>query len=837
MPASVGTGRVGSGGFRMSRRLLIKVVACVALLIALLLTGATVRGIVGAAGQQTACPTNTACTPIKHVIIIDRENRSFDSMFGTFPGVDGATTYQASDGHTHTLTHQPDHLIFDLGHAPIDSRTAWNNGKMNQFDKVQNAVQDGQDMADSQLYQSDIPNYWSYAKNFTIADKFFSNILGPSFPNHLYSIGVDAGNTDANPSTLTWGCDAPAGTTVEQRLPDGTINQVPPCFDFKTIADTLDQYNVSWKHYGPLPGQSGYVWSAFSAIRHIRFGPDWSKNMVNQNQFVKDVKAPNFPAVSWLISGWGSSDHPPASICYGENWTVSQINALMSGPHWNDSAIILTWDDFGGFYDHVTPPKGPNSQIMYGFRVPTILISPYARRGFVDSSFYTFSSMLKFIENSFGLPPLSSLDGNSNGLSNAFDFGQKPLAPLVLPQRTCALKGGSTVRSIPPATIQSISTATGELNLGVTLRSGGAVTFVVDPKANLWTTYSQPIRVSDLAVGDSIQVTGEPDPSGVNMYRITSVKDNDLAVYSYDASITSVEAGQRRITLRPTNGSPSVTVSVPTDATVLGADRTPVLLANLPIGMHYSVTGIYNQRTKTMVRVQSVAPYGTQVSTPRPSATPTSTPTSTPLVPTATTTATSPVPASPTATPGLQVAVTVATRRVTLGGWQSVRVQSPSGGRVTITVRYPNGTRIVLKPRAIGGRAVARFAVPLDVYRAGRQTTIDVRVRWGNESSLVRRRFALSLPKLALRLSPATVAHGKLETAVVASAPWRNVSLRVRYPSKRTYQARGRTGASGAVRFTFRVPAAAHGKGQTATVWARTATGPPRTVRQTFKVR
>ena len=195
---------------------------------------------------------------------------------------------------------------------------------------------------------------------------------------------------------------------------------------------------MSWKYYAPGQGQSGYIFSSYDAIRHVRLTSAWSQHVVNYSQFAKDAGSGNLPTVSWLVEPGAVSDHPPASICAGENWTMQQINAVMSSPtEWAHTAIILTWDDFGGFYDHVAPPAGPNPQIEYGFRVPAIIISPYARAGFVDHTMYSFPSLLKFVEATLGSPPLTNLDGQANNLFHAFDFSQQPLPPLMLQPRTC----------------------------------------------------------------------------------------------------------------------------------------------------------------------------------------------------------------------------------------------------------------------------------------------------------------------------------------------------------------------------------------------------------------
>lgn len=401
-------------------------------------------------GGPSATPTpSTGITPIpsttpivsgkiQHIIIMDKENRTFDNYFGTFPGANGATTYTDANGQSHPLNHQPNVLANDIKHDPTSAHLAYDNGKMDKFAQISGAIQNGVDMADSQFLESDIPNYWKYARTFSLNDNFFSTILGPSFANHFFSIAGENADVDANPVGSTWGCDATATTTVEQRHADGTITKVYPCFDFKTIGDELTASNISWKYYAPDPGTSGYIWSQYNAIKHVRQTSAWQQHVVNYNQFAQDATSGNLPPVSWLVEPSNVSDHPPASTCVSENWTVQQINAVMQNSKlWGNTVIILTWDDFGGFYDHVAPPKGPNGQIMYGFRVPAIIISPFAKHAFIDHTMYSFPSMLKLIETTFNLPQLTTLDGQSNGLTNSLDTSQQPLPPLVLAARTC----------------------------------------------------------------------------------------------------------------------------------------------------------------------------------------------------------------------------------------------------------------------------------------------------------------------------------------------------------------------------------------------------------------
>ncbi len=374
---------------------------------------------------------------IQHVVFIIKENRSFDEYFGTFPGANGATMGQLSTGQLVPLGHTPDMTPADIGHRYFDAHAAENNGLMNGFDTEYGGNIVGENLALTQMTQADIPNYFAYASNFTLADNTFGAINAPSLPSHLYTIGAQSGGIFGNPQvgSNAWGCDSTANTTVLQMNPEGIINEVFPCIDFQTLADELDSAGISWAGYGPIQGESGFLWNTFDAIKHIRYGPLWA-NVVSDTTFITDVQNGTLPAVSWLVTGQ-DNEHPPGSTCLGENWTVEQLNALMASPYWSSTAIFLIWDEWGGFYDHVRPPIVDNLGLSP--RVPMIVISPYAKPGYIDSTQYEPSSVLAFIETLFGLPPLTERDANANNITNSFNFSQTPLAPLTLTPRNCPL--------------------------------------------------------------------------------------------------------------------------------------------------------------------------------------------------------------------------------------------------------------------------------------------------------------------------------------------------------------------------------------------------------------
>jgi phospholipase C len=478
-------------------------------------------------------PPQSGINLIQHVVFIIKENRSFDSYFGTFPGVNGATTGQISTGQTIPLLREPDALPRDIGHDWISAHLALNGGAMNDFDLITgdgaNGNLDGDYLSYTQFLQSDIPNYWSYATNFVLADNMYSSLTGPSFPNHLYTIAAQSAGAVNNPAAglgPAWGCDSPANFMVEVLNPDGLVTYQPPCFDVMTLADSLNAAGVSWGYYGPPEGDPGYVWVAMDAINHIRNSSLWTTNVFSDSSFKAAAQAGKLPAVSWLVTG-PSSEHPPDSACVGENWTVTQINAIMSGPEWNSTAIFLTWDDFGGFYDHVPPP--PDDIYGLGMRVPLIVISPYAKSAYLSHTQYELSSVLKFIEEVFGLPALTARDAAANDTTDSFDFTQTARKPVLLNTRTCPSAGWAETRQLnfnSPAVGQTTAVQS------FTVKATSAVPLVISTVGISGTNSSSFAETDNckgatLTLGQSctVNATFTPAAAGVSTATI-SVTDN-----------------------------------------------------------------------------------------------------------------------------------------------------------------------------------------------------------------------------------------------------------------------------------------------------------------------
>jgi phospholipase C len=389
--------------------------------------------------------------PIRHVIIVIKENHTFDNYFGTFPNAEGTTTCEYSDGGTFTCPHAPNSTPRDLNHGHASALTDWNNGLMNGFDLVANTSVNGDNLAYAQYLETDIPNYWSYARAYTLGDHFFAGYLGESFPGHLIVLAAQAGWSlgDPNQNLIYWGCDSPASTTMPVQAQSTCVtSQLFPCFDIKSVPDVLPA-GVRWKFYGSNYPLFPEIWSMFDAVQSIRNGPGWA-NVVPYTEFDTDVQGGTLPEVSWLVDQDLADEHPGiGGVCEGENWTVQKLNLIMQSPLWSQTAIIFTMDDFGGWYDHVPPPTqyGCNPQQPYGlgFRLPLIIISPYARPSFIFKEVAEHASIPRFIEKVFGsTTALSDLDpaardGQANDLMGAFDFTQTPLPPLILNQRVCPL--------------------------------------------------------------------------------------------------------------------------------------------------------------------------------------------------------------------------------------------------------------------------------------------------------------------------------------------------------------------------------------------------------------
>jgi phospholipase C len=380
---------------------------------------------------------------IKHIVVLIQENRSFDNLFAQFPGADGATQGTMHDGTIVPLV--PKNLAaFDIDHSYKPAfLTDYDHGKMDGFDL---AIYGGSThKAGKYPYQyvdpKQIKPYWDLAQQYVLADHTFPTQASGSFTAHLDLIaGTTQVNADASvvdypwnsQNIQSWGCDDAPGSVTSLLTFKKTYfkNKGPfPCFTFKTLRDVLDAKGVSWKYYVPVFGvDGGQLWNAFDAISAVRRGPEWSKNVaMPETKIFDDISNKTLPAVSWVVPDSNNSDHGYGSHIGrddGPDWIAQVVNAIGTSQYWSSSAIVVLWDDWGGFYDHVPPP-----QIDYeglGIRVPMIVVSPYAKQGYVSHTQYEFGSILKFIEYTFNLQSLGTTDVRAHPISDVFNFNLPP---------------------------------------------------------------------------------------------------------------------------------------------------------------------------------------------------------------------------------------------------------------------------------------------------------------------------------------------------------------------------------------------------------------------------
>jgi phospholipase C len=391
------------------------------------------EGSIQTSGTQNAVLTPTTSTnPIKHIVIIVQENRSFDNLFNGFPGADTVQAGNGPDGTQIPLVSRPLFSPVDLGHDHGAWTQSYDNGAMDGFGKVSETVPKGQqfvpDLAYSYAQASDTAPLWSLASQYVLADRMFQSNSGPSNTAHQYlisgqSIPFDDPQDDTNGA---WGCDALASAYVDTLDASGNVVLYGfPCYDYQTLGDLADQAGISWRYYTVY---KQFQWNAYDAIRHIRYGNDWTSNIFGGSQYdpAADFASGNMAAITWVIPVGQDSDHAGGSADTGPAWVASLVNAIGQGPDWNSTAIFITWDDWGGWYDHVAPPQLDHWGL--GFRVPLIVVSPYAKSGYVSHVQHEFGSILRFSEETFGLQSLGTTDIRADDLSDCFDFSQSPRA-------------------------------------------------------------------------------------------------------------------------------------------------------------------------------------------------------------------------------------------------------------------------------------------------------------------------------------------------------------------------------------------------------------------------
>ena len=280
----------------------------------------------------------------------------------------------------------------------------------------------------SYVPESQIQPYWDMSKQYVLADNAFASNLDGSFVAHQYSIAAYASKSVDSPVT-SWGCEGGKSDTIQtltQKRKYGP--SIVACFDNPTIGTNADAAGVSWRYYTAGINDDGGIWSAYQAIQPVFTGPDWSTNVVNPAaQFLTDVAKGTLANVTWITPTNENSDHPGANASGGPAWVASIVDAIGASKFWPTTAIFVMWDDWGGWFDPVAPPFKDYDGL--GFRVPLLVISPYAKHGTVTHAQYETSSVLRYIEDNFGLPQMAKSDARANDPAAdpaVFDYNQLP---------------------------------------------------------------------------------------------------------------------------------------------------------------------------------------------------------------------------------------------------------------------------------------------------------------------------------------------------------------------------------------------------------------------------
>jgi phospholipase C len=431
----------------MRRSYLVKLFVA-ALVISLATFVASLAGWGGRTNATPAPPAPQPLSPIEHVVVIVQENRSTDNLFQDPVLIArGANIAQAglnSEGQVITL--EPEHLEngYDLDHSHKAFEQMYDHGAMDGANLI--AVTCGAGVPDCPnsnphfryVYPSDVAPYFQMAEQYTFADDMFQTNQGPSFPAHQFILsGTSAptatsllfaaenpvgGNGDA-------GCAASGDARVLLIDPSGKeSSSMYPCFEHPTLVDLLDSAGISWLYYTPT---AGTIWTAPDAIYHLRYGKDWAKIITPATWILTNIANGKLQDVSWVVPTDAESDHAMINDGTGPAWVASIVNAIGKSQYWANTAIFITWDDWGGWYDHVPPPQ--YNSYEYGFRVPLIVVSPYANPGYVSHVQHDFGSIIKFIEWNFNLPSLGYADARADDLLDFFNFTQSPIPYKAVP--------------------------------------------------------------------------------------------------------------------------------------------------------------------------------------------------------------------------------------------------------------------------------------------------------------------------------------------------------------------------------------------------------------------
>jgi phospholipase C len=374
---------------------------------------------------------------ITHVVYVVQENRSFDNLFQGYPGADTVSSGMNSGGQTITL--QPSSLnnVYVIDHSAYAMFAACNGtGKLPGTDCLMNGFNNegayGGPQNPEYVYvpHDESKPYFDMAHEWVVADRMFQSQLDESFVAHQYVIAAQAQSSVDLPYGY-WGCKGGSGDlvgTITQSRIGGPAQEA--CFDYTTLGDELDKAKLSWRfyavRYGNDAGGNGGTWSAYQAVRHIFYGRDWKRNVVSPNwKFITDVRKGYLANFTWITPECPESDHLECGGGYGPSWVSAIVNSVGESKFWDSTAIFVQWDDWGGFYDHVAPPF--EDYDGNGFRVPLLVISPYAKKNYVSHVPYETASVLRFAEDLYGLAQLSAADKRATSpAAGCFDFSQQP---------------------------------------------------------------------------------------------------------------------------------------------------------------------------------------------------------------------------------------------------------------------------------------------------------------------------------------------------------------------------------------------------------------------------
>jgi phospholipase C len=414
-------------------------------LMALMLAACSQNGGVATQSFVPSLPLRMPVRPaskIQHVVVIFQENRSVDNLFNGLRGADTVRSGKNSEGQTVVLRPRSLTAPYDISHEHGAFVAERANGKLDGFNNVRSRCRWGQICppaavrAYGYVPHDEIAPYFEMATRYAFADRFFQTNQGPSFPAHQYIISGTS--TVSNGSALraadnpfsplggaSGGCDSPIGSFVWLIDPLGNENQAAyPCFERRTLMDLLAAKSLSWRYYQAHLGAG--LWEGPDAIAHLRRSKEFSRHVVAPPKlFLTDVARGRLANVVWVTPTALASDHASITNGSGPSWVASVVNAIGKSRYWQNTAIFVTWDDWGGWYDHVAPPLYNSYEL--GFRVPLIVISPYVKPHYVSHRRHEFGSILRFIEETFETGSLRTTDVRSDDLSDCFDFLQPPL--------------------------------------------------------------------------------------------------------------------------------------------------------------------------------------------------------------------------------------------------------------------------------------------------------------------------------------------------------------------------------------------------------------------------